>query len=52
MGQHGVDIGASRYIDAMVVHNDNGVGGEQGVGWYYESGTFVCCVQGSSNVYK
>ena len=30
----------------MVVHNDNGVGGEQGVGWYYESGTFVCSKKG------
>jgi NAD(P)-dependent dehydrogenase (short-subunit alcohol dehydrogenase family) len=46
MGQHGVDIGASRYIDAMVVHNNNEVGEGQEVGWYYESGTFVCSKKG------
>ena len=47
MGQHGVDVGASRYIDVMVVHNNNnGVGDGQGVGWHYESGTFLCSKRG------
>eukprot|EP00986_Skeletonema_menzelii_P003678 scaffold1172_cov144-Skeletonema_menzelii.AAC.3 len=34
-GQHGVDVGAGRYIDALV---DDG--------WGYESGTFVCSKKG------
>ena len=36
---HGVDVGAGRYIDALV---------HDGVrdGWGYESGTFVCSKKG------
>mmetsp|Transcript_14211 Transcript_14211/g.24154 ORF Transcript_14211/g.24154 Transcript_14211/m.24154 type:complete len:375 (+) Transcript_14211:61-1185(+) len=39
-GQHGVDVGAGRYIDALVDNN----GGRDG--WGYESGTFVCSKKG------
>jgi NAD(P)-dependent dehydrogenase (short-subunit alcohol dehydrogenase family) len=35
-GQHGVDVGAGRYIDALVGEN----------GWEYKSGTFVCSKKG------
>jgi NAD(P)-dependent dehydrogenase (short-subunit alcohol dehydrogenase family) len=38
MGQHGVDVGASRYIDAMVVHNNNDRVGGQGVSWIIKVG--------------
>ncbi len=39
-GQHSVDVGAGRYIDALVDHD--------GVrdGWGYKSGTFVCSKKG------
>jgi len=39
-GQHGVDVGAGRYIDALVDHD----GGRDG--WGFQSGTFVCSKKG------